>query len=613
MDQPATLPAEQERYLLARLRELFSDGDENALAQWRSRLRNVELAAGERLMSLGEAGDSMYLVLSGRLRVFLPDGPGRRAVGEMTRGQFIGEISMFTDQPRAATVIAIRDSVLVRLDKADFPALLAASARASIVFTRHIVSRLMNGNRRPSQVQPVTIGLVPISAGVDVRAFGRTLLAAMAPHGRVCMVDEGVIVAPPPQGRDAAPLSLDDIESSHDFVLLVMHDRPDGWTERCLRQSDEILLLAEATQPPVLHPNEQRLSSVATADTGAAEVLVLLHPDGTHMPAGTAAWLDRRPVADHVHIRPGMSRDVARLARIVTRNAVGLVLSGGGARGMSHLGVWRALHECGIDVDYVGGTSIGSIITSLIAADRPLDELKDIAEEALKSNPTGDVNPVPILSLVKGDRVRRAMGRVVERLFGRQADVEDLWKGAFLVATNYSQASEDVARRGPLQRAILASIAIPGALPPVLRDGDLLCDGGTLNNFPVDIMRSQRGVKRVIGVDLGGTERTRVDLEQVPSHWQLLLDRLRPASRRRYALPSFMGYLINALLLHSMSRQRLAAKDVDLYFKPELGKVGLLEWKKAAEIEARGYEHGRAVLAAMGDVELAAWRVNAGA
>jgi predicted acylesterase/phospholipase RssA len=71
-----------------------------------------------------------------------------------------------------------------------------------------------------------------------------------------------------------------------------------------------------------------------------------------------------------------------------------------------------------------------------------------------------------------------------------------------------------------------------------------------------------------------------------------------------------MGYLINALLLHSMSRQRLAAKDVDLYFKPELGQVGLLEWKKAAEIEARGYEHAREVLDGLDETALQSWRTT---
>ena len=98
---------------------------------------------------------------------------------------------------------------------------------------------------------------------------------------------------------------------------------------------------------------------------------------------------------------------------------------------------------------------------------------------------------VPVLSLVKGRRVRHVIARVVDRLFGFPADVEDLWKNAFCVATNYTTASEDVARRGPLDRAILASIAIPGALPPILRDGSAVAAdvreivGGAKQAWPI--------------------------------------------------------------------------------------------------------------------------------
>ena len=619
------LSPQHEDYLVAQLRALFDEPEDAEITRWRERLRNVELAAGELLMTEGEAGDSMYLLLSGRLRVFLPasgpSGAGRVAVGEMNRGQFIGEMSMYTDQPRTATLVAIRDSVLVRLDKADFPVLLASSPKASIHFTQRIIERLFNNTRRPLQVQPVTIALMPISPRLDAQGLALRLMNHLGRHGSTCLVGASGVMAragsQTPAKNDSGDLtasiedtSLDDLEAAHDFVLLLADDAPTEWTLRCARQADETLLLADAAQAPALHPNETHPGARTNPETGAAEVLVLLHADDTHAPRGTAAWLERRPVADHLHIRPALDRDMARLARVVSRQAVGLVLSGGGARGMSHLGVWRALAERGIDVDYVGGTSIGSIMTSLIAADRPLALLNEVAQEALGANPTGDVNPVPVLSLVKGQRVKRVIARVVERLFGFQADVEDLWKNAFCVATNFSTASEDVARRGPLARAILASIAIPGALPPILRDGHLLCDGGTLNNFPVDVMRRMRGVSRVIGVDLGGTESLKVDLTEVPSHWQLLLDRLRPRRWRRYALPSFMGYLINALLLHSMSRQRLAAQGVDLYFKPELGKVGLLEWKKAADIEERGYQHAKAVLDGLAPEVLQSWQAQ---
>ena len=89
-------------------------------------------------------------------------------------------------------------------------------------------------------------------------------------------------------------------------------------------------------------------------------------------------------------------------------------------------------------------------------------------------------------------------------------------------------------RGGNLAQALLASAAIPGALPPVVRDGDLLCDGGTFNNFPVDAMRELRGVGKVIGVDLGVSSARRLDFDEVPGSWALLLDRLRPRAQRRY-------------------------------------------------------------------------------
>ena len=143
---------------------------------------------------------------------------------------------------------------------------------------------------------------------------------------------------------------------------------------------------------------------------------------------------------------------------------------------------------------------------------------------------------------------------------------------------------------------MLASIAIPGALPPVIHDGDLLCDGGTFNNFPVDVMRGRRGVGRVIGVDLNARRLRKLDNEEVPGTWALLLDRLRPRSRRRWRLPTLANYLINVTILYSMSRQRAARELTDLYFNPPLERVGMLQWNRFDDIVRQGYEHGCAVM-----------------
>ena len=136
-----------------------------------------------------------------------------------------------------------------------------------------------------------------------------------------------------------------------------------------LRRGRRICCLPTRTQPPVLHPTETHCLVQRPGRSEAAEVLVLLHPADRLCPRGTKAWLARRPVTDHLHLRHEIDADMARLARIQSHTAIGLVLAGGGARGLAHLGVYRALRERGIDIDYVGGTSIGAVMATLVASD----------------------------------------------------------------------------------------------------------------------------------------------------------------------------------------------------------------------------------------------------
>jgi NTE family protein len=126
----------QDELLNRLLRGAFGDIDANALALLRRHLEWVEIAGGDTLLAQGDPGDSMYLLVSGRLRAYVRDegsshdpeatlpltrataatnGHGQRMLGEITRGQIVGEMSLYTDEPRMATVVAIRDSVLVRL------------------------------------------------------------------------------------------------------------------------------------------------------------------------------------------------------------------------------------------------------------------------------------------------------------------------------------------------------------------------------------------------------------------------------------------------------------------------------------------------------------------
>jgi NTE family protein len=218
------------------------------------------------------------------------------------------------------------------------------------------------------------------------------------------------------------------------------------------------------------------------------------------------------------------------------------------------------------------------------------------ARRAFAVEPTRGLNVVPLLSLLSGVRLKRVVRQAISELLRSEPGIEDLWKNCFCVSSNYSQASECVIRRGPLLRSLLSSIAIPGALPPVLIDGDLVCDGGTFNNFPADVMRVQRGIGRVIGVDLSARKPRRFEHDEVPGTWTLLRDRLRPRKSRRYRFPSLVAYLMNVTILYSTSRQREARKLCDLYFNPPLVRVGMLQWRSFDTIVEQGYRHAIEVL-----------------
>ena len=607
---PAMHPTSRQDDLLIRLlRDYLGPLDDAALDVLRQQLQWVELHAGEVLMTQGEPGDALYISVSGRLRAYIRHANGdERVLREMARGQVIGEMALFTQAPRSATVVAVRDSVLVRLNLDGWNQLLLSSPQVSALVTRQALLRLQNPAPAAGLARPVTMAVLPISTGLDAASFARQLAAALQAHGRVCVVDaasldvalgEPGLARSPLQQRDASrriTLHLDALEAEHDFVLLASDAEPDAWTERCARHADEVLLLADAAQPPLLHPIEQQLLARLPARSEPAEILVLMHASDTGCPRDTAAWLDRRPVVDHVHLRSGHADDLARLARIQARTAVGLVLAGGGARGCAHLGVYRALQEQGVVVDFVGGTSIGAVMSMLMASGRPAAEVTDIARRGFAFNPTGDYRPLPLMSLIAGRRLRRLLDQAVLQLTGFEARAEDLWKNWYCVASNYSQAREQLLQRGPLARAIRASVAIPGALPPVLIDGDLLCDGGSFNNFPVDVMRARRGVGHVIGVDLSVRQARSFKHDEVPSTWALLLDRLRPRRRRRYRFPSLVAYLMNVSILYSSSRRSHNHGLADLVMNPPLYRVGMLQWSRFDSIVEQGHAHAIEVL-----------------
>ncbi len=602
--------------LIDGLTTIFGAFNQEMLKHVLPRVQWLQLGGGDVLFQQNDRDESLFFVVSGRLRAFSVDESGvRQVLGEITRGETVGEMAFFTGEPRTATVVAVRDSGLARFSNAVFRELLLAYPLVSLNMTRQLIARFqrVNQGRKPA-TKPVIIGVVAISLEVDADAVAQALAVQLVRHGRTTVVSSrsmDALLGSPGAAQAALDedersrriaVSLDRIEAEHQFLLFVADPGPTQWTQRCLRHSDELLLVADADQPHAQHANEAGLHGAGSKE-GARKLLVLLHPEQRRSPIGTRRWLDGRDLAGHLHLRRGLVRDWQRLGRVVSRNTVGLVLSGGGARGFAHLGVMRALEEAGIGFDLAAGTSIGAVMAAYAAMDMPMREVIRATRHSFRSNPMSDINLFPMISLVGGKRLRKIIDSAVVDSLGQHVDIEDLWKTYFCVSSNYSAAREAVHTRGHLARAIRASVSIPGALPPVMLDGELHIDGGTFNNFPTDVM-DRMGAARIIGVDLLRDRGLRHELDDVPGSVELIRDKLRGA-HARYDLPSLTTLLLNTSMMYSYARQQESHAFVDLHFAPGVGAFGLLDWSQFDRIVELGYRHALERLERVGSDQIA--------
>ena len=637
MDQPAkTLPAFQLQLLTEALRGLFGEMNDEILAVVTPMLEWVEVSGGEVIIRQGNTDQDIYFVICGRLRAYggmgpqrrrvrptPSDGPERRALSEIARGESVGEASFITGAPRNATVIALRDSVLVRISRPNLERLIRAYPQVTLSMARLIIARMNRAaSGRRTKRRPTNLCLLPITAGIDATALGKQLVAQFPVKGEAILLTAaelearlgvpGIANIDKSQGDAYRQLSkaLDELESRHASIVYAPDEDLDSeWSQRCVRMADRVLLLADAAASPEVGTVEARYLGGEKRLTGADQVLVLLHDKDKLMPSRTAEWLDRRPgcsAGGHAHIRAELDGDLARLARMHSAHATGLVLCGGGARCLAHLGVYKALQEFGVQVDFVGGSGMGAVMGALIALDAPADELIAYAREAFTANVTGDISLVPLTALIKGQRMKAILDEAIEHLGGADTRIEDTWKSFFCVASNYSKAHEMVLRRGSLAKSIRASCAVPGLLPPVPIDGDLMVDGGAFNNYPTDVM-ARMGTARIIGVNIPRDVTHDVTVDEIPGNWTLAWDKLT-GNRRKYRLPSLMAVLMNAATLNSAARQQGAESMADLELKINLPSVGFLDWHAFDHAVNVGYKHTCKVLTEMPEEALAPFR-----
>ncbi|XP_070312734.1 patatin-like phospholipase domain-containing protein 7 isoform X3 [Odocoileus virginianus] len=293
---------------------------------------------------------------------------------------------------------------------------------------------------------------------------------------------------------------------------------------------------------------------------------------------------------------PDRHSDFSRLARVLTGNAIALVLGGGGARGCAQVGIIRALTECGIPVDMVGGTSIGAFMGALYSEERSYSQIriraKQWAEDMMSMVKTMLDLTYPITSMFSGAGFNSSISSVF-----KDRQIEDLWIPYFTITTDISASAMRVHTDGSLWRYVRASMSLSGYMPPLCdpKDGHLLMDGGYINNLPADVARSM-GAKVVIAIDVGSRDETDLtNYGDALSGWWLLWKRWNPLATKVKVLN--MAEIQTRLAYVCCVRQLEMVKSSDYceYLRPPIDSYGTLEFSKFDEICEVGYQHGRTV------------------
>ncbi|HMP29714.1 MAG TPA: cyclic nucleotide-binding and patatin-like phospholipase domain-containing protein, partial [Saprospiraceae bacterium] len=438
------------------LKAIFGDFDETILHSVEDKLEWLELEGGDVLIKEGDIGDSLYFVLSGRLEatVLLENGTSNK-IGEIVRGETVGEMSIYTGEPRFATVTALRNCVLVKLSKTLFEEILESYPQVSLNVTKLVIERFKKNQNKLITNHLINICIISIHDSIDLSTISTYIFNKLKLQNEVLLLDKGFIeesFGPLPEHNDdsgdySKKLTnwLNNQEANHDTMLYVCNEKDDYWYTKSIRQADHIVILADSTAKPKVTSIE--ISKLAKVN--AIKTFILVHPEDTFTPSNTRNWLALRPWFDNdLHIKKENLKDLNRLARVVSGNAIGIVFAGGGAKGFAHLGIIKALQEYGIVYDYLRGTSVGAIMASANAFDRPIDEVINIGRKAAFYNPSKDINFLPLLSIIKGKRLKMMNGNAIKALSGtNKIDIEDTWKPLFIIATNFTKAEEQVLMR----------------------------------------------------------------------------------------------------------------------------------------------------------------------
>ncbi|AXR69417.1 patatin-like phospholipase family protein [Leptospira mayottensis] len=589
--------------------ELLFHLSKATLSNLESRMEWLVIPGGKILLKQGGIGDSMYILVSGRLSwTVRSKNEEILAQGELGKGDIIGEMSLLSGDKRSATVVALRTSQVVRISREDFRMSFANSPEALFQITGTIVHRLSTERnqsyRKANSVR--TVSVFPLNSIGSSEDFFYSLQNGLKNFGKSILVDYNVFIkkiglSEPNKNSEKTNVYrirdlvnwFYDLEKNYDKLIFKTDIHNPGWRETCFRQSDRILVLIDPSKPIVLDYEE--VNSMLPEEI-QKELVFLIDFAFTDWKK-IELILQKFPSISHSIVRRDVNADFGRLSRRLTGKSIGVALSGGGAKGFAHLGLLKCFEENDIPVDMISGTSAGAIMGGLFAMGLGSSDILPLIRNFwLDRNILGDFT-FPFVSLVRGKRYSNAIHE-----FFKDRNIETLPIPFYAIACNLTKAERKVFDRGLLWKAVRSSTSIPGIFPPFSENGELYVDGGLLDNLPGSILK-ERGAGILISVDLGGGGQIDKDwmyhnllgpqyLGEAPSFFNLLFHHLKRKSlKTKYT--GFAEIMMRSLMLSSKNNQNRTRDSSDLYIELPVGGYSTFDWDQFQRLYEIGYEAGR--------------------
>ena len=580
-------------------RKIIDSGD------WVSLKNNTEL------FKTGDPSDSMFFLVRGFLKVFVGDDDNLKEVGEIKEGEVIGEMGLLSDEPRSASIYSTRESILFRISKEKFDKLMRSNPSVLFALSKQIILRFKkNQNIKMGNENTIFLTLLYTSKNrhdlIVNHGIGKYLDSALSRYDSSYFLSKKIVENElsvkdinNELGKEGKFFPLDNlvnrIAKEHKYIILDTDIENTPWTIWCTKLSDKFLFLVN---PSTGIDNKSIINAMNEIQKKTPKhllvdrQLIICHKNKSSFPEGTIKFIESlKPISNHHHISLDDKNDFYRIARAISNRSIGIVFGGGGARGLAHVGAYKALVEKNIPVDIVCGTSVGSMMAGIVASGFDFNEIKNIWRQFAKDVKIGwtDYN-LPYSSILKDDKLLNGYSR----FFGNRK-IEDLWLPMFCCAVNITSAELKVFDKDEIWRAVRASSSLPGLLLPTIGNDSLYVDGGLINNLPGDILK-QIFNSKLISINVSPEKELVPSFDQFPNQTTLVMKKL--FSKKNFKnqfggmdIPTIGSIMVRSIMVGSASKTNEVADLSELYLNIPTNGFSMLNYDRSDELIELGYNY----------------------